>query len=452
MSATIVRVAVVGAGPAGFYAAEALLEHPDATIEVDVFDRLPTPFGLVRGGVAPDHQKIKSVTKAYDRIAAHPRFRFLGNVTFGVDLTCADLEAHYHAIVVALGADADRRMGIPGEDLAGSHAATDFVGWYNGHPDRVGLRFDLSCERAVVVGNGNVAVDVARLLAVGDTYLAGTDISDPARAALRASAIRHVTVLGRRGPAQAAFTPKEIRELGELDGVTLVADPADLVLDPVSEAPRDEDGARVMAALEAVSGRVPAAADRVIHLRFLCSPVQLIGRAQVEGVQVARNEIVDDLGPRARATEATQILPAGLVLRAIGYRGRPVPGLAFDEVSGVIPNDDGRVLDGVDGMPRPGWYAAGWIKRGPQGVIGTNKPDARGTVTALLADLHRGAVLAPAAATPDAVSALLASRCERVVSFEDWQVIDRLEREAGAREGRPRRKFTTVPAMLRALS
>ncbi len=444
------RVAIIGAGPSGFYAAEALLEYSGRPIQVDMFDRLPTPFGLVRGGVAPDHQKIKSVTRVYDKIAMRPGFRFLGNVTFGVDLTCADMQTHYHAVVVASGADTDRRMGIPGEDAAGSHAATDFVGWYNGQPERAELRFDLSHEHAVVVGNGNVAVDVARILVAGADALAATDIADHALDALARSAVRHVDVLGRRGPAQAAFTPKEIRELAELPGVALVVDPADLALDAVSEAHLDDDARKVMTALHAVAGRTPASGDRVVRLRFLCAPMAIVGTGRVQGVELGDNVIVDDDGPRAQPTGRSAFVPAGLVLRAIGYRGTATPGLAFDERRGVIPSRDGRILDSVDGASHVGWYVAGWIKRGPTGVIGTNKPDARSTVQSLLADLESGVLPTPPVSSEN-LDRLLAERCDRVVSYDDWQVLDAIERKAGDRDGRPRRKFTTVAAMLGAL-
>lgn len=447
---TPARVAIIGAGPSGFYAAEALLEYSGRPIQVDMFDRLPTPFGLVRGGVAPDHQKIKSVTRVYDKIAMRPGFRFLGNVTFGVDLTCADMQTHYHAVVVASGADTDRRMGIPGEDAAGSHAATDFVGWYNGQPERAELRFDLSHEHAVVVGNGNVAVDVARILVAGADALAATDIADHALDALARSAVRHVDVLGRRGPAQAAFTPKEIRELAELPGVTLVVDPADLALDAVSEAHLDDDARKVMTALHAVAGRTPASGDRVVRLRFLCAPMAIVGTGRVQGVELGDNVIVDDDGPRAQPTGRSAFVPAGLVLRAIGYRGTATPGLAFDERRGVIPSRDGRILDSVDGASHVGWYVAGWIKRGPTGVIGTNKPDARSTVQSLLADLESGVLPTPPVSSEN-LDRLLAERCDRVVSYDDWQVLDAIERKAGDRDGRPRRKFTTVAAMLGAL-
>ena len=312
---TALRVAIIGSGPAGFYTAEHLQRRGDLAVEIDMFDRLPTPYGLVRGGVAPDHQKIKSVTKAYERIAARPGFRFYGCVELGRDLHAADLARRYHAVVLAVGAPTDRRMGIPGEDLPGSVSATDFVAWYNAHPDHPDLDVPLDTPHAVVVGNGNVAVDVARILATPVELLAATDIADHALERLRSSRVRSVTMLGRRGPAQAAFTPKEIRELGDIPGVTLVVDPADLALDADVVARLDEDGHRVMGALADVAGRSPGPDDRVIRLRFLTSPTELRGRGRVEEVVTVTNVLVEDGGVlRAKATDRSQTLPAGLVL------------------------------------------------------------------------------------------------------------------------------------------
>ena len=447
------RVAVVGSGPAGFYTAEHLQRHADVVCGIDMFDRLPTPYGLVRGGVAPDHEKIKSVTKVYERIAGRPGFRFFGGVELGRDITEEDLARHYHAVVLSVGAPVDRRMGIPGEDLAGSLSATDFVAWYNTHPEHRDLVVDLSATHAVVVGNGNVAVDVTRILVTRVEDLARTDIADHALEQLRASRVRVVTMLGRRGPAQAAFTPKEIRELGELTGVTLRVDPADLELDPRSAAALDEDGERVMNALRSVAGRTPGPADRVIELRFLTSPTELRGAGgAVAEVAVVANELVEEDGAlRARATGRVDALPAGLVLRAVGYRGAAVPGYPFDERAGVIPNAAGRVLEGPDGPPRPGRYVAGWIKRGPQGVIGTNKADAGETVGALLEDLAAGRLPQPAEPTAAAAEATVRDRAERVVTWGDWQTIDQHERSSGEATGRPRRKFASVAEMLETL-
>jgi ferredoxin--NADP+ reductase len=437
------RVAIVGAGPAGFYVAEHLQKHGEVACVIDLFDRLPTPYGLVRLGVAPDHQKIKSVTKAYEKVAAHAGFRFFGGVTFGQHVSRADLEAHYDAVVLTVGAPTDRRMGIDGEDLPGSLSATDFVAWYNAHPDYRHLTVDLSATDAVVVGNGNVAVDVARILVRDPDELATTDIADHALEALRASRVRTVTMLGRRGPAQAAFTTKEIRELGELAGVTLVVDPADLT----NLGELDEDARRVIDALHEVAGRTPDPGDRVIRLVFLTSPTALTGTDRVAGVVTVENDLVMTDGvPRPVATERTGVIAAGLVLRAVGYRGVALPDVPFDERSGTVPHSAGAVTGA------PGLYVAGWVKRGPQGVIGTNKQDARETVTALLADVAAGTVCRSGLPPPNAIAALVAERCSRPVTWEDWTAIDAAERAAGAPDGRPRRKFTTIAEMYEVLS
>lgn len=443
------RVAIVGAGPAGFYTAEHLQKHEGLTVAIDMFDRLATPYGLVRLGVAPDHEKIKSVTKIYDRIAAHPDFRFFGCVEIGRDVTDADLADHYDAIVLTVGAPVDRRMGIPGEDLVGSISATDFVAWYNAHPEYRDLVVDLGVEDVVVVGNGNVAVDVARILATDAEELALTDIADHALALLRTSAVRTVTMLGRRGPAQAAFTPKEIRELGELAGVTLVVGQADL--DAAGDVSGDEHAERVMNALRGVAGRAPAPGDRVIRLRFLTSPTELRGGDAVGEVALVENELVEQDGSlRAQATDRTDVIPAGLVLRAVGYRGAAVPGYPFDDRAGRIPNVDGRII-GDDGTVLAGRYVAGWIKRGPQGVIGTNKADAGETVSAIIDDLATGRLLSPAHPTQDDAAALVAVGAPGAVSWADWQQIDQRECERGEPDGRPRRKFATLDEMLAVL-
>lgn len=435
------RVAIVGSGPAGFYTAEHLQKRAPEGVAIDMFDRLPTPFGLVRGGVAPDHQKIKSVTKIYERIAAHPSFRFFGGVELGRDVQIDELAEHVHAVVVCVGAPNDRSMGIPGENLRGSLSATAFVAWYNGHPDAVDLAPDLSVTDAVVVGNGNVAVDVARVLASDPEVLARTDIADHALEALRASAVRTVTMLGRRGPAQAAFTSKELRELGELEGATLLVDPED-VSAARQLAAGDEDARRVLDALDAVAGRVAGPADRTIRLRFLTSPTELFGADRVKGVRMVANALVADASGtlRAVATDRHDEIPAGLVLRAVGYRGAPLAGLAFDERRAVIANRSGRVLDGPDGQVVPGRYVAGWVKRGPQGVIGTNKADAGETVDCLLDDAANGRLAEPLDVTGDLIGRLVGSR-SRVVDWAGWGRIDRSELAAGVASGRPRVKI-----------
>jgi len=452
------RVAVIGSGPSGFYAAEHLQNQPDLLVQVDMYDRLPTPFGLVRGGVAPDHQKIKSVTRVYDRIAAHPEFRFFGNVELGRDITHADLSAYYHAIIYAVGARTDRRMGIPREYLPGSHSATEFVGWYNAHPDFRSLSFDLSGERAVVVGNGNVAMDLARILASPPDQLATTDIAEHALEALSRSRIREIIVLGRRGPAQAAFTTKELRELGELHDCDVVVDPDEAALDPLSahQVARAPDRTRDanLEVLARLAARPPAGARRRVVLRFLVSPVEILGNERVEALVVARNELYrgEDGQLRARVTDETETIPVDLVFRAIGYQGIPLPGIPFDALHGVIPNEAGRIRDPVSGDVIRGEYVVGWIKRGPRGIIGTNKPDSQETVEMLLDDLQAGRLGKPEVPPRAVLERLLRERRQDFVSYDDWQVIDMLEQERGQLGQRPRLKFSKVEEMLAALA
>ena len=453
------RVAVIGAGPAGFYTAEHLFRQPGLAVLVDLYDRLPTPYGLVRFGVAPDHQKIKNVTAAFDKTAAHSGFRFFGNVELGKDVTIDDLRAHYDQIVYTTGAQTDRRMGISGEDLRGSHPATDFVAWYNGHPDYREQRFDLSQERVAVVGVGNVAVDVVRILCRTPDELAATDISDDALAALRESRVREVYLLGRRGPAQAAFTNPEIRELGELPGADIQVRPDEAELDPLSRAELEKSGDRStlkkVEILREFARRPPSGKPRTLFARFLVSPVALLGseNGAVTGMRLVRNELQATAAGtlQARPTTAFEDLPVGLVFRSVGYRGVPIPGVPFHDAWGVIWNDKGRVLDPDGREPRPGEYVAGWIKRGPTGVIGTNKPDAAETVACMAEDLARGRVLAPPEPDPGAVLALVQQRQPHYVSWPDWQRLDALEVARGRASGRPRVKFTRVEEMLAAL-
>jgi ferredoxin/flavodoxin---NADP+ reductase len=453
------RVAVVGAGPAGFYTAEHLFRQPGLAVEVDLYDRLPTPYGLVRFGVAPDHQKIKNVTAAFDKTAAHAGFRFFGHVEMGKDVTLEDLRAHYHQIVYTTGAQTDRRMGIPGEDLRGSHPATDFVAWYNGHPDYREHQFDLTQERVAVVGVGNVAVDVVRILCRTPEELATTDISDDALAALRESRVREVYLLGRRGPAQAAFTNPEIRELGELPGADVVARPDEVELDPLSKAEVERSGDRgtlkKVDILRDYARRAPSGKPRILSVRFLVSPVSLAGgeSGEVIGLRLVRNELQATAAGtlQARATDQFEELPVGLVFRSVGYRGVPIPGVPFHDSWGVILNDKGRVLDPESREPRAGEYAAGWIKRGPSGVIGTNKPDAAETVGCMVEDVDRGRLLAPTERESGAALALVQQRQPHWISWADWQRLDALEVERGRASGRPRVKFTRVEEMLAAL-
>jgi ferredoxin/flavodoxin---NADP+ reductase len=426
------RVAVVGSGPAGFYAAGALL-GADVPVEVDMIERLPTPWGLVRLGVAPDHPKIKSVSRAFEKIALQPGFRFLGNVEVGRDVSHEELLDHYDAVVYAVGAQSDRRMGIPGEDLPGSWAATEFVAWYNGHPDYQELQFDLSGECAVVVGNGNVAVDVARMLALTPDELAGTDTTDAAIDALNGAGIGEIVMFGRRGPAQAAFATPELRELGELAGADVIVDPADL---EGAEA-TDTNSERNLEVLREYAAREPTGKPKRLVLRFFRSPVRVLGDSHVTGVELVRNTL--DADKRAVPTDEHETLSAGILFRSVGYRGVELPGVPFDERSGTVPNEGGRVSPGV--------YVAGWIKRGPSGVIGTNKKDATETVELLLDDLRD----APRKDRPrEEIEAALVERGVRLVLYPGWTSIDELERATGEPLGRPRVKLCTWDELLEA--
>jgi ferredoxin/flavodoxin---NADP+ reductase len=447
------RVAVVGSGPAGFYAADALLKA-DPPAEVDMIERLPTPWGLVRLGVAPDHENIKAVSRAFERVAQKPGFRFFGNVGVGADVSHEELAGLYDAVLYAVGAQTDKRLGIAGEDLAGSWAATEFVAWYNGHPDFQDLEFDLSGETAVVVGNGNVAIDVARMLALTPEELAPTDTTQAAIDALVDSGIREIVMLGRRGPAQASFTPPELQELGELAGADVAVDPADLRLDPASEKALEEDRERARRNVELLrefARREPSWKARTIRLRFLVSPVAILGAERVEAVEIVRNRLeVDDRGRLvAVPTDERETIPCGIVFRSVGYRGIPLAGVPFDERSGTMPNDCGRVL-GPDGATLEGLYCAGWIKRGPSGVIGTNKKDATETVEGLVEDAREGRL---PRAESGRLEDLLAARGVEPVVYPGWEAIDLHERERGAELGRPRVKLVTWQELLeRALA
>ncbi len=456
-AAASLRVAIVGSGPSGFYAAEHL-QKKVPTVEIDMFDRLPTPYGLVRGGVAPDHPKIKSVTRMYERIAAHPGFRFLGNVRIGSAIDHSELQALYDAIIYASGAQTDRHLGIPGEELAGSHAATEFVGWYNGHPDYRDRRFELNATSAVVVGMGNVAMDVTRILASSMDELTPTDLSRHALDALRASKVNTIYVLGRRGPAQAAFTNPELKELGELAEADVIVDTKEIELDEHSahqlSGHEDRTAEKNLHTLHDFAARKPEGRKRRIVLRFLVSPVEILGSDRVEGVKLAKNRLVRAPGNelKAEATGETETLDAGLIFRSVGYKGVPIPGVPFDQRAGVLPNVEGRVLVAPGALEMlTGVYAVGWIKRGPSGVIGTNKPDSAETADHLLEDVATGTINPRVRGSRTAVDQMLQSRGVQVVSFADWQKLDALEQAAGKSRGAPREKFTRIPDMLDAL-
>jgi ferredoxin/flavodoxin---NADP+ reductase len=449
------RIAIVGAGPSGFYAASALLDQAGLAVSIDMFDRLPAPYGLVRYGVAPDHPKIKSVTKIYDRTAADPRFRFFGNVDFGKDITHADLQRLYDQIIYAVGAQSDRRLGIPGEDLANSMSATEFVAWYNGHPYHTDLMIDLSGSAAAVVGVGNVAMDVARMLVRSADELRNTDISDYALEQLAKSAIVDVYILARRGPAQAKFTPAELKEFGELQNVDILVHPEELVLDTASAAAIEHDSVaqRNMELLREYAERPLNDWPRRVHFRFLVSPIELVGDAsgRVAALRLERNMLIPDSRGElsAKGTGEIETLDMSLVLRSVGYRGIPLEGVPYDTRSGTISNHEGRVVDPVTGGPVPGEYVVGWAKRGPTGIIGTNKPDSAATVRCMVDDLPN--LTGAREPDPAAVDALLEERRLEFITVEGWRILDQLEVAHGVPLGKPRVKFTHVQDMLAAL-
>jgi ferredoxin--NADP+ reductase len=452
------RVAIIGSGPAGFYTVSHLQKQVGLAVAIDMFEKLPTPFGLVRAGVAPDHQKDKSVTRTYDRSAGESNFRFFGNVAFGTHLHLDDLRRHYHQVVFATGAQSDRALDIPGEDAIGSHPATDFVAWYNGHPDFADRRFDLGAHSVAIVGLGNVAVDVARVLCRSPDELAATDIADYALEALRESRVRTVYLLGRRGPAQAAFAPEEIRELGELVGTDVDVRPDEALLDAVSRAELERSGdkraASNAAIVHALSQWQAQGRERTLIIRFMVSPTEILtdDAGRVKAIRIVRNEsyLGADGSVRSRATDRYETLPVELVFRSVGYRGVALPGVPYDASAGVIPNIAGRIVDAA-GNPIAGLYAVGWIKRGPSGVIGTNKIDARETVNAMIEDVAAARCLAPSAPDLESAQALVHARQPRAVTYVDWRELDEIEIRRGVAAERPRVKFTDVEEMLRVL-
>ncbi|WP_174187473.1 FAD-dependent oxidoreductase [Nocardia barduliensis] len=416
----VLRVAIVGSGPSAHYAAEELLTRRDVAAEVTMLERLPMAGGLVRYGVAPDHWHTRTVDRVFRRTARRPGFALHLGVEVGRDITLAEVSAHHHAVVHASGAAGDRRLGIPGEELPGSHSAREFVAWYNGHPEHAGREFDLGTDRAVVVGTGNVALDVARILVSPPERLRGTDIADHALAALGACTVREVIVLGRRGPEHAACTTPELLALGDLPGIDVLVDGA------VEAAPGAPMKTRVLAEY---ARRRPAPGNRRIVLRFGTTPEAITGIARAEALTV-----------RDTGTEVRESIPCGLVIRAAGYRGLPIPGLPFDEQRGTVVNRAGRVVEPGSGQSVPGQYVTGWIKRGATGVIGTNRHCAAETVAALVEDHHAGLLPAPAAG-PAEFEALLGERCPDALTGADWHEIDRHERQLGAAAGRPRVKI-----------
>lgn len=430
-----INVAVIGAGPSGFYTVGALLKS-DQDIRVDIIESLPTPFGLIRAGVAPDHQTTKKVVRVYEKIALADGVGYYGNVEVGRDVTMEELKEMYDAIVLAVGAPRDRKLGIPGEDKTGVFGSADFVGWYNGHPDFTELLPDLNTGTVVVIGNGNVAVDVARVLVKTEEEMTDTDIADHAADAIKASPITDVYMVGRRGPIEAKFTNVELREMGKLDNCTPIIDPT--ILPDNIEGEWSERDLRLkernLATMKEFPEVDPAGKDKRVHFAFYAKPIEILGGDKVEGIRMEHTKVEDG---RSVGTGEFFDIECGLVIPAIGYFSEPFPGVPFDEGNGIVVHDEGRVGENV--------YAVGWIKRGPTGVIGSNKPDGETAASQILEDVAEGTKPGR-----EALEAHLAERSVRIVAYKDWQTIDAAE-VGNAKPGAPRRKFVTVDRMVAAL-
>ena len=449
------KVAVVGSGPSGFYASEALLKS-DHNIKVDMYERLPAPYGLVRSGVAPDHPKLKQVTQVYAKIAESPDFRFFGNVTVGQDIPTETLSAFYNAVIYTCGAESDRKLGVVGEDFPGSYTATEFVGWYNGHPDYRDRSFDLSHEVAVIFGQGNVAADVSRILAKNPDELRYTDIAEHALEALEKSNIKDIYVIGRRGPAQAKFTSKELKEFGELEDCNPVIEQNELILNSMSEVELADktnvSNRKVYELFKGFTGQPPSAdKEKRVHFTFLKSPIEISGNGHVEHVKLEINTLSGDaFHQSARGTSKYIELDTGIIFRSIGYKGIPILGIPFDEKRGVIPNIDGRIIDNSS-IPIPGLYVSGWIKRGPSGVIGTNRADSVATVNSLLDDLTQPFMKSEKMGSSSVMKYLDEAKVP-YVTFSDWKIIDQSEILRGEPKGKPREKYTYTEEMLNILN
>ena len=441
------EVAIIGSGPSGYYAAQSLFGS-EKKINITMFDRLPTPYGLVRGGVAPDHQKIKNVIRVYEKISISPGFQFIGNVLVGKDISIDDLRNNFHATIFACGAETDRKLGIPGEDLQGSHTATAFVGWYNGHPDYRDLSFDLSQEIAVVVGQGNVAADVSRILSKTADELKQTDIADHALQQLAESKIKEIHVIGRRGPVQAKFTPEELKEFGELEDCNPVVDSSTLQLNEASqkelESPEGRTNVKNFEVFKDFANRDLTKKNRSCFFRFLEGPIELMGTERLEGILLAKNSLSGDpFKQRAEKTGETVEQKCGILFRSIGYNGISIEGVPFDEKEGIFPNDKGRLLD--NGSVVNGVYVTGWIKRGPSGIIGTNKPDSVETVNCLLEDIEK---IDSEKSGNSGIMKILSEKQTRAVNYDGWKKIDEAEVKRGEPKGKPREKFTRIEEML----
>ncbi len=450
-----IRIAIVGSGPAAFYAAEHLQKRLDNRAYIDMFEKLPTPHGLVRTGVAPDHQKIKTVARIYDKVASHPQFRFFGLVEFGKHVKLSDLRRYYHQVIFATGAQTDRKIGIPCEDIPGSHTATEFVAWYNTHLEYTNYKVNLSGEKVVIVGVGNVAVDVARVLSLTKNEMQKTDIADYAMEQIAKSGIKEIFMLGRRGPAQAAFTNPELKELANLKDADLLTRADEIKPDPITLAQLKEkpDSAteKKLELLRDASRRVPSKSKK-ITIRFLVSPVEIIAgeNGRVKSVKVVKNRLYrsENGSLRPKPTDQTEEITADLVFRSVGYRGIALADVPFDEKQGVIPNEKGRILDRAGGVAITGLYTSGWIKRGPTGVIGTNKRDSGETVNCMVEDIEAGKVFNPDLSSFKSIKQLFKHKS---ISYNDWLKVDSFEKEEGGKKGKPRDKVTNLNKILKIL-
>jgi ferredoxin--NADP+ reductase len=449
------RVAIVGAGPSGFYIADALFKS-DINVTVDAFDRLPSPFGLLRGGVAPDHQQMKSVGNYYNRIREknRSRFQFFGNVEVGKDISINELQEHYDAIVYTYGSESDKKTGLPGENLEGSYSAREFVGWYNGHPDYRNYKFDLSQETVAIIGQGNVAIDVARILAKTPQELHSSDITAHAAEALKKSNVRHIYIIGRRGPVQSAFTHLECKELGELIDCDIIVHKKDLILDTANTIELEENhkAQKNYDALQAHAAKPLQGKTKRIEICYFHSPKEIIGSTHVNGLKLDKIKLTGDAyHQKATPTGEEVTLKCNLLFRSIGYKGLPIAGIPnFDDKKGIIPNTDGR-LELSDQSPCYGMYTSGWIKRGPSGVLGTNKPCATATIKTLLNDLTNNHITPCITPSSDAIKTLLKDRNIRYINYEEWSTIDAAEIKRGQKVGKPREKFISVEEMLHVL-
>ncbi len=443
------KIAIIGSGPSAFYAAQEIFKS-EQTIAVDMFEKLPTPYGLLRGGVAPDHQQMKTISKSYDKIASHPNFRFFGNVTVGESVSVDELTDRYHAVIIAIGAQTDRQLNIPGEDAIGSHTATEFVAWYNGHPDYQSSIFDLSKRSAVIIGQGNVAVDVTRILAKSTDELKQTDITNQAISILENSQLTDIYMIGRRGPAQAACTELELKELAHIHNVNVQVH-HDLVLSENDQLEMDASSKVRKNIQQLTTIKATGALDsarKTIHLMFYLTPVEIIKNGQnIQKIRFEKNKMQGDFGhQKAVPTGEFIVLDCDILFRSIGYRGVPLNGVPFDQKSATIPNQNGQVLED-NGNPCQKLFVTGWIKRGPSGVIGTNRSDSIETVRQCLASIESTSI-----AIDSDVQELLELKNIRSISFHDWKMIDEYEQAEGKRVGKPREKLTNIDDVFNVLN